>query len=392
MLINLKKPDRRHVVVYLIFVTFFITTFFSPWPSGRQISFHISSPAAESPRWLITIFSGPADASRREVIRSTWTARYLNPAYEYRFVVGRYRGLPVADDIENENRTHGDIWCLEDFINENYHTANRIKNLKLFQFMASQQEEGALPRYDFVSKVDADNWFNIPPYYDTFIAPRLPGGKKYDADAMTVIGRPMVWGSPYAYASGRMYTVSWPMLKFLSDKYTANSTIDLTEDKLMGWYLYEETVPHEFVVVELEQAWDIGLECLVNNQTDTMLIHSIKDDHRIAEIGSLFDDRGRWNGKILNGLTNFNRTTKEVLDRVGQPTTEELQKLQEEWESGIEKEPMETLDWKLIQDKISVENRQKMGEMYPLNLPGNNASTGVVPQVLKPLTEDEMSG
>ena len=134
--------------------------------------------------------------------------------------------------------------------------------------------------------------------------------------------------------------------------------------------------------VELEQAWDIGLEYLVNNET--MLIHGIKQDERMLDISTMFDERGRWNGKLINGLTNFNRTMKEVVERLGEVSEEEMEQLRSGWESwsssaaeggGYRGDPKDTLDWKLIREKIHIENREALGQLFPMSLPGNNDSS-----------------
>ena len=44
---------------------------------------------------------------------------------------------------------------------------------------------------------------------------------------------------------------------------------------------------HEYVLVELEQAWDIGIEYLVNEAT--MLIDYVKNDETLLEISMIFD-------------------------------------------------------------------------------------------------------
>lgn len=380
---------KLHTYTFLTGVIAFITVFsivvLTPWQNHSRTFlpslslFNTAPNPANDLKWLLAIFVAPSKISRRAIIRSTWATRYQNPSYEYRFILGNYSTSPWAPAIAAENATYGDIWALEDFTNENHETANKIKNMEFFKYMTRHQGT-RVRRYDYVSKVDDDNWFNIPAFYDTFIAPRLPGGEKYDASALTMIGRPMVWSQPYAYASGRIYTVSWPLLEFLTEKYAAKPTPDKTEDELIGQYLYENKTEHEFVPVELEQAWDIGLEYLVNNET--MLIHGIKDDERLLEVSTMFDGEGKWNGKMLGGLTCFNRTMSEVVERLGEPSEEEVERLRKEWESGDRGNPKDTLDWKLIEEKISIEDREEMGRLFPLNLPGNNASSGVIPQVL----------
>ena len=152
--------------------------------------------------------------------------------------------------IDAEIATYDDILVLEDFIPDDKETANHIKFIALCDHLARQEKKTGR-RYDFVSKVDDDNWLNIPPFYDTFIAPRLPGGEKYRTDGLTVIGRPSTWGRPFTYTSGRMYTVSWRVLEFLGSKYAADpsfdyETIHLAEDMLPEVNLFR-TVSSLFV-------------------------------------------------------------------------------------------------------------------------------------------------
>ena len=128
----------------------------------------------------------------------------------------------------------------------------------------------------------------------------------------------------------------------------------------------------------MEQAWDIGLEYLVNNET--ILIHCLKKDERILQISMLFDEHGRWNGKLMNGVTNFNRTSEDVIDRLGEVTEEELEQLRKGWEKfsgpgGYQPDSKDTLDWKMIVSKINIEDRVIMGSKFPMNLPGNNESS-----------------
>ena len=335
------------------------------------------------PSWLLAILLAPSKVSRRTIIRDTWATRFPNPAYEYRFILGNYSNDAEAAKVDAENATFGDIWAIEDYINENQETANHIKNLELFKYMV-KYEGTRLRRYDFVSKIDDDVWLNILPYFDAFITPRLPGGLKHNPQNLTIIGRPMNWGKDYVYASGRMYTLSWPLLEFFARKYAADPLRgEKTEDQAIGSYLYEDHVVHEYVPVELEQAWDIGMEYLVNSESDTLLIHEINSDETLLEVSTIFDERGRWNGKHIPGLTNFDRNMKEVIERIGEPSQEESEQLKKERnKSEHPDDPWASLDWKLIQQKINIEDREAMGSMYPLNLPGNNVSTGVTPRRL----------
>ena len=267
-------------------------------------------------------------------------------------------------------------------MNENRETANNIKNMELFKYMV-KYEGARLRRYDFVSKVDDNVWLNIPLYFNAFIAPRLLGGVKHSRNNLTMIGRPMNWGQAYVYASGRMYTLNWSLLEFLARKYTTVPLTGKTEDEAVGYYLCKDRVVHEYVPIELEQAWNIGIEYLVNNGSDTLLIHNIKNDATLLEVSTVFNERGGWNGKQIQGLTSFDHNMKEVIERIGEPSQEELEQLKNERESpGHPQDPWASLDWKLIQQKINVEDREVMGSMCPLNLPGNNVSTGVTPRQL----------
>ena len=116
----------------------------------------------------------------------------------------------------------------------------------------------------------------------------------------------------------------------------------------------------------------------------TMLIHGIKSDERLLEISTMFDERGRWNGKVLEGLTTYNRTMKEVEERLGEVSKEEMEGLRVEWDKVLQVRGggREGLDWRLIEEKISIEDREAMGGIWPMSLPGNNVSRGVVPQKL----------
>ena len=377
------SPRLSYILVFVIAI--FSLAVLVPWKYSQQALLIPTSKTSTDPQWLLAIFIAPDRFIRRDIIRSTWASRYQHLPYDFRFIVGNYSTSPWAPLIDAENSTHGDIWCLEDFGPETHETANLNKNMYFFNYMV-QHQGTRTRRYDFVSKVDDDNWFNVPPYYDAFMAPRLPGGPKHNASALTWIGRPMHWEREYVFASGRIYTISWPLLEFFVEKHTIDPRNDYSEDQLMGFYLYNERISHEFVVMELEQAWDIGLEHVVDNRNGTMIIHSVKHDERLLELSSFFDGDGMWNGKLMSGLTNFNRTMKEVVDRIGWPSKEEMEQLKRERESDANEkagttadrgDPKDTLDYKLIRQKTNIEDRQEMGRMYPLNLAGNNASWGI---------------
>ena len=350
-----------------------------------------SSAAPETaPSWFLGIFVGPGAFSRRQIIRSTWVSRYAHPSHEYRFMIGDYSNSSCASAIDAENATYGDIWVIDNFKDENYETANTVKNMEFFTYMAQQHQYGRVRRYDFVSKVDDDQWFNLPIYRDSFISPRLPGGDLYQPNTLTLIGRPFCWSHAFVFPAGRLYTVSWPLVEYYAQKYAAHSERKaddkFVEDQLMGFYLHEDKVDLEFVVMEYEQAYDLGVEFVVTNVTDSMLVHDLKSDQQILEVGTLFDEKGKWNGRELEGVTSFNRTGPGMIRRFGKPSDKELKELQVEWAKGPSKNPLDSLDWKLIHNKIQIEDRRKLGSVYPLTLRNNNASTGCVPIYLNPRT------
>lgn len=379
-------------VGFVVLVTILCLQAPTTWLQGleayRPSAHWLSNSPESAPSWFLGIFVAPGAISRRQIIRFTWASRYAHPSHEYRFMIGDYSNSPWAPLIDAENATYGDIWAMEDFKDENYATANKVKNMEFFTYMAKQRKSSQIRRYDFVSKVDDDNWFNLPVYRDSFMSSRLPGGEKYQPDAFTMIARPFAWSMSYVCPAGRLYTVSWPLVEYYAKKYAAHSERKLnkppTEDQLMGLYLYEDKIDLEFVVLEYEQAYDVGVEFVVTNKTDTMIAHSIKSDEQMLEIGSLFDDNGKWNGKKLEGVTNFNRTTPEMLRRFGPPSAEELRELQIKWCEEPPENPLDSLDWKLIHNVITIEDRKRLGNLYPLRLKDNNASTGCVPMFFNP--------
>lgn len=197
-------------------------------------------------QWLLAIFVSPEECTRRAIIRSTWATRFAHPSYEHRFVIGNFIDSPWASLIDAEIANSGDIWSLPEYVNENADTANHVKDFEFFTDLVKARDRGGR-RWDFVSKIDDDIWFNIHPFYETFIAPRLPGGsgsgditEDYDPDARVVIGRPMSWGRPYAYATGRCYTVSWAVVEFLAAEYAKNPAP--TDEKGQVSYLEDELV------------------------------------------------------------------------------------------------------------------------------------------------------
>ncbi len=72
------------------------------------------------------------------------------------------------------------------------------------------------------------------------------------------------------------------------------------------------------------------------------------------------------------------------MERLGKPSEEEMEVLRKAHERGGEEgeDPWETVDGKLILAKIGLEDREKMGTLFPMRLPGNNVSTGIVPRNL----------
>ena len=235
--------SRRSTSSYITYISvFLISILIIAWTFNSRTPLNpfslVTSSTSHQPRWLLGIMLPPQKVLRRATIRSTWatSARTSNSNYEYRFVIGGYKHLPWAPLIDAEIAAHNDILVLEDFIPDDKETANHIKFIAFCDHL-QRQERITGQRYDFISKVDDDNWLNVPPFYDTFIAPRLPGGPKHTPDALTVIGRPYNYGKPFVYTSGRMYTVSWRVLEILGRKYAADPSFDyetlhLAEDML----------------------------------------------------------------------------------------------------------------------------------------------------------------
>lgn len=227
-----------YIIGFVVFI-FVVNWAFDGVDRVRSLTPAIKRPSHDA-KWLLGIELPPQKVLRRATIRSTWatSTRGLGIPYEYKFIIGGYKHLPWAPIIDAEIAAHNDILVLEDFIPDDKETANHLKFIALCDHLAKQEQETG-KRYEFVSKVDDDVWFNIPPFYDHFIAPRLPGGPKYRSEGITVIGRPFNWGGNrgFIYTSGRMYTVNWPHVKIMGAEYAADPTFDyetlsLAEDML----------------------------------------------------------------------------------------------------------------------------------------------------------------
>ncbi|WYZ35702.1 hypothetical protein EsH8_X_000349 [Colletotrichum jinshuiense] len=168
------------------------------------------------------------------LIRSTWMKVFSDVPFDGRFVVSN-PGPQWTEVVANENRTFGDMIVL-DHIAEDDITANTIKSLEFYKWLVEHDM-----KYEFVSKMDTDLWLNALGFWDRFLAPRLSPdsktGRMSSTVERTVIGE--LYYSKYwdlVFPHGAMYTVTWDMVKLLSqlqEKYRVVTGEDMAIATLM---------------------------------------------------------------------------------------------------------------------------------------------------------------
>ena len=326
-----------------------------------------------------------------------------------------------------ENKTHGDIWCMSEFMDENDISANRVKTMEFFKWLAGEvawkqvgnKTEGSgsknktdirrddipeakgppMGHYDWVSKVDDDTFLNMALFFDEYMAPYLTpdtasqshpsvsATRSSDPDSpfdllnsllhfdtsddndpsistatpiisnsdtplpstgtrtsgpspssspsptpaysnLTLIGRPMSWGRPYNYTSGRFYTMSSPLLRLYARLFTLTRITDEAEDVLTGRLLHMHNITdHTLIPIAEERAFDVGWEGLVT--PSTILVHDLKSDETFLKVASLYDERGFAVGEAegssepdkqlseghegIKGLTSYDSTMEETV-------------------------------------------------------------------------------
>lgn len=185
---------------------------YSPMPSTEG---NDGEPTQPSP-WLAAVICSAEDAQRRDLIRSSWMSLYSEVPFDGRFVVAN-PGPQWTEAVAMENKTFGDMIVL-DHIAEDDITANTIKTLEFYKWLVVHSPR----RYDFVSKMDTDLWFNARGFWDRFLWPRMT--KNNSTGVLSSNTHQTVFGELYysktyhlVFPHGAMYTATWDMVELFAD-------------------------------------------------------------------------------------------------------------------------------------------------------------------------------
>ena len=185
---------KYNFLVVIIFFLFLGALFGYFDEEGSRL--HVKLSSDDRPKWLLAIMSSASRSARRNIIRQTYQKMYPSQDYTFRFILGNWSSVwdPI---LKAENDTHGDIWCMENFMNEGDSSANAIKPMLFYQWLAGAKiweresnererpanvEKGHITKYGggppmgsykWVSKVDDDSWLNLPLFYDEYMKARL---------------------------------------------------------------------------------------------------------------------------------------------------------------------------------------------------------------------------
>lgn len=176
-----------------------------PFPESPQIIPYPQNASLQRNPWLAAVICSAFDAERRMLIRSTWMHLYRDVPFDGRFVVSN-PGPQWKDMLRAENQTFGDLIVL-DHLQEDDMTANTVKTVEFYKYLVDHDL-----RYDFVSKMDTDLFFNARGFWERYISPGLQ-------DERTVGDRAVIGELYYsklhdlAFPHGSIYTYTWPMVQ-----------------------------------------------------------------------------------------------------------------------------------------------------------------------------------
>lgn len=127
----------------------------------KQYSIHprACSDAGLAPFWVIGVINKPSGFQRRQAIRNTY-GTLANPVCRIRlfFMHGRIYDEPTLKMLRVESNLYGDIIQSNQF--DDAYRASSIKTLHMYQWFAT-----FCPNATFTSRIDDDNWLNLPRYY-----------------------------------------------------------------------------------------------------------------------------------------------------------------------------------------------------------------------------------
>merc|ERR1712000_17132 len=186
-----------------------------PFPESPMYSSTVGAddPTKPPSPWLVTVISPATDAARRMLIRSTWMRLYRDVPFDARFVISN-PGPRWMENIRIENRTFGDMIVL-DHLQEDAVTANTVKTIELYKWLIGHNR-----KYEFVSKMDTDLFFNARGFWNRYLTPLLANqtGTPEATVERTIIGE-LYYSARHdlVFPHGAMYTATWDMVELLSD-------------------------------------------------------------------------------------------------------------------------------------------------------------------------------
>lgn len=211
------------------------------------------------------------------------------------------------ENIRIENRTFGDMIVL-DHLQEDDVTANTVKTIELYKWLIERGH-----RYEFVSKMDTDLFFNARGFWDRYLSPLL-ANKTGTPEAIvdrTIIGE-LYYSERHdlVFPHGAMYTATWDMVELLSslqDRFNVVTGEDMAVAMLMlkgrevaNMINFKGTEKFDYDHGDSRgdgTAW--ARKKTHPNATrhaiygkDAIAVHQLKDEAMFLKVASCFDERG----------------------------------------------------------------------------------------------------
>ena len=259
--------------------------------------------------WLAAVICAAGEIDRRMMIRSTWMQLYKDVPFDGHFVVSN-PGPIWTEAVSVENRTFGDMIVL-DHLHEDDMTANTIKTLELYKWLVDRGR-----RYDYVTKMDTDLWFNARAFWDRYLSPRISTELTNEDDLTqtieyTAIGQ-LYYSRPHrlAFPHGSMYTHSWDMVKLLASL-QKHFQVVAGEDQAVTMLMRKSgqraklvnlngTERFDFDALDArtaESAWarkntHPTARCHALYGRDIIAVHGLKSKDTFMKVAALFDEQG----------------------------------------------------------------------------------------------------
>jgi hypothetical protein len=280
----------------------------TPFPDSplRWTDEEIDHVPRERAPWLAAVISAASDAERRMLIRSTWMRLYKNVPFDGRFVVSN-PGPQWTDTVRLENSTFGDMIVLDN-LQEDDITANTVKTLELYQWLIDHDH-----KYEFVSKMDTDVWFNARGFWDRYLLPNMSNrtGTLVAEIDRTVIGE-LYYSIVHdlVYPHGAMYTFTWDMIEMFA-KLQKEHQVITGEDMTLAMLLLKAKKVVKFINFKGTEKFDFDPQDTRGDGTawarqgshqdaikhaihgfDTIAIHELKHEDDYLRVADCFDESG----------------------------------------------------------------------------------------------------